>query len=68
MKLFSLFRYRKKFVHNAEKLHCCHNEYSLAITNANIHIEHHRSSLLPFCLDTLQQRMELQITEWYMNC
>ena len=51
-------------MHNAEKLNMCHNEYTLSITNANIHIDHHRNSLLPFCLDTLQQRMELQITEW----
>ena len=57
-------RYRKKFVANAEKLHGCHNEYALSILDANAHQDHYRSSLLPFSLDTLQQRMELQISEW----
>ena len=57
-------RYRKKFVVNAEKLHSCHNEYALSILDANAHQDHYRTSLLPFSLDTLQQRMELQISEW----
>jgi len=62
--LLCVCRFRKRFVQNAEKLHSCHNEYALALVNANIHIDHHKTSLLPFCLDTLQQRMELQITRW----
>ena len=57
-------RYRKRFVASAEKLHTCHNNYSLSILNANAHQEHYRTSLLPFCLDILQERMELQISEW----
>ena len=57
-------RYRRKFVAQANLLHGCHNDYALSLRNANTHQEHWRDSLLPFCLDTLQQRMELQITEW----
>ncbi|KAL5469280.1 hypothetical protein EMCRGX_G030514 [Ephydatia muelleri] len=48
-----------KFVSSAEKLHKCHNDYTLAILNANTHLDHYHKSTVPFCLNTLQQRMEL---------
>ena len=64
---FLYFRYRRKFVGQANQLHNCHNNYVLSLLNANAHQEHWRGSLLPFCLDTLQNRMELQITEWWVG-
>lgn len=57
-------RHRSKFVSAAKKLHQCHNDYTLSVVNVNIHQDFYRQTLLPFCLDTLQQRMELQISEW----
>eukprot|EP00731_Ephydatia_muelleri_P017671 Em0010g769a len=55
---------RGKFVSSAEKLHKCHNDYTLAILNANTHLDHYHKSTVPFCLNTLQQRMELIVSEW----
>ncbi len=59
-----MHRARKKFVGSADKLHSTHNEYSISIVNANRHMEHHRLYLVPFTLDTLQERMQLQIGQW----
>eukprot|EP00731_Ephydatia_muelleri_P035245 Em0108g4a len=56
-----------KFVSSAEKLHQCHNEYTLAILNANTHLDHYHKSMLPFCLNTLQERMEHLVTQWKGN-
>ena len=61
-------RNRKKFVGSADKLHACHNDYCLSILNANKHLDHYRESLTPFSLDTLQQRMQLQIGQWLVVC
>ena len=63
----SLNRSRSKFVGAARKLHQCHNDYTLSVVNVNIHQEFYRRTLLPFTLDTLQQRMEMQIYEWFVN-
>eukprot|EP00731_Ephydatia_muelleri_P017675 Em0010g773a len=56
-----------KFVSSAEKLHQCHNEYTLAILNANTHLDHYHKSMLPFCLNTLQERMEHLVSQWKGN-
>ena len=58
------FSARGKFVHAAKKLHQCHNDYALSVVNVNIHQDYYRHTLLPYTLDTLQQRMEMQICEW----
>ena len=62
---FISYRNRSKFVNAARKLHHCHNDYALSIVNVNIHQEFYRRTLLPFTLDTLQERMEMQISDWY---
>ena len=64
MMIFLFSRGRNKFVHAAKKLHMCHNDYALSLINANIHQDYYRNTLLPYTLDTLQQRMEMQICEW----
>ena len=64
LSLYHSSRYRKKFVLHAERLHSCHNNYSLAVLNANVHQDYFQASLLPFILDTLQHRMELNISQW----
>ena len=58
------FRMYAKFVSSAEKLHKCHNDYTLAILNANTHLNHHHKSTVPFCLNILQERMELTVSQW----
>eukprot|EP00731_Ephydatia_muelleri_P017701 Em0010g799a len=55
---------RSKFVSCADKLHQCHNEYTLAVLNANAHLHHYHKSMLPFCLNTLQERMEHLVSQW----
>ena len=60
----SLSRSRIKFVNAAKKLHQCHNDYALSVVNVNIHQEYYRRTLLPFTLNTLQDRMQMQIDDW----
>eukprot|EP00731_Ephydatia_muelleri_P034410 Em0058g16a len=55
---------RVKYVKSAQKLHTCHNDYTFSLLNINCHTKHYYTSMLPFCLDTLQERMEAFVAQW----
>jgi hypothetical protein len=55
---------KKAYHKKAEQLFCAHNDYILAIGNANTHEEAAKLTLFPLCLNTFQERMEIMLNEW----
>jgi len=57
-----------KYVNSESKLHNLHNDYVIALQEANVYQEHFNSVLLPSMLEFQQKHQESLVLHWFVCC